>query len=193
QSLLRNRRERKPKRAARSRFHGIFRCLPLRLEQLEDRTLLTTVSWDGGAGTLRWDDAQNWSNDALPGNSDDAVIGSAFSGLTITHDIGDVSVRSLTSAAAIQVAGGTFALGSATSQIDDAFTVSGGSLLLSSATLNGPGTLSNAAGRTLTLTSSTINAALVNQGAIVIRAGDSINGSFTTTADSTLTVQGDGF
>src|SRR5262249_12797898 len=144
-------------------------------------------------GTLRWDDAQNWDTNALPGSADDAVISSAFSGLTITHDAGDVSIRSLTSAAGIRVAGGTFALGSATSQIDDALTVSGGSLLLSSPTLNGPGTLTNAAGPSLPLTSSTMNAALVNQGTIVIRAGATIAGSFTTTADSTLTVQADGF
>jgi hypothetical protein len=110
QTLLGNRRKRKAKRSLRSRFRRLFRCLPLRLEQLEDRTLLTTVSWDGGAGTLRWVDAQNWSTDALPGNSDDAVIGAAFAGLTITHDVGGVSIRSLTSAAAIQVTGGTFAL-----------------------------------------------------------------------------------
>src|SRR5256885_12383136 len=59
----------------------------------------------------------------------------------------------------------------------------------SSDLVNGPGTITNVAGRTLTLTNSTINAALVNQGAIVIRAGAGINGSFTTTADSTLTVR----
>src|SRR5262249_56825100 len=121
-------------------------------------------------GTLRWDDAQNWDTNALPGSADDAVISSAFSGLTITHDAGDVNIRSLTSAAALRVAGGTFALGSATSQIDDAFTVSGGSLLLSSTTLNGPGTLTNVAGQTPTLTSSTVHAALVNPGAPRIRA-----------------------
>src|SRR5262249_56844895 len=138
-------------------------------------------------GTLRWDDAQNWDTNALPGSADDAVISSAFSGLTITHDAGDVSIRSLTSAAGIRVAGGTFALGSATSQIDDAFTVSGGSLLLSSTTLNGPGTLTNVAGQTLTLTSSTVNAALGNQGALVIRARDPISGRLPNPAASALT------
>src|SRR5262245_39912112 len=97
-SLLRNRRARKSNHSALSRWRRLFHRLPLRLEQLEDRTLLTTVSWDGGAGTLRWDDAQNWSTDALPGTADDAVIGAAFSGLTITHDTGDVSIHSLTSA-----------------------------------------------------------------------------------------------
>src|SRR5262245_37773623 len=158
QTLLGNRRKRKAKRSVSSRFGRLFRRLPLHLEQLEDRTLLTTVSWDGGAGTLRWDDAQNWSIDALPGSSDDAVIGTAFAGLTITHDTGDVSILSLTSAAALRVAGGTFALGAATSQIDDAFTVSGGSLLLSSTSINGPGTIINKA--SLELRSSTINTSL---------------------------------
>lgn len=35
------------------------------------------VSWDGGAGTSNWSDGANWSNDLVPGVSDDVVIASA--------------------------------------------------------------------------------------------------------------------
>src|SRR5262249_33084923 len=88
---------------------------------------------------------------------------------------------------------GTLSLSGTTATFTPDFSNATTTLTVNNSTVNGPGTLTNAAGRTLTLTNSTINAALVNQGAIVIRAGDSINGSFTATADSTLTVQGDGF
>ena len=55
-------------------------------------------------------------------------------------------------------------------------------------TLNGPGTLTNAT--SLTLTTTTINAPLVNQGLLLVRGNASnINGTFTTVAGSTLRLQ----
>ena len=61
---------------------------------------------------------------------------------------------------------------------------------LSLATVNGPGTLTNAAGQTLTLQADTIDAPLLNQGTIDAVRGyaDTIGGSFTTTAGSALDV-----
>lgn len=38
--------------------------VPLSVEQLEGRMLLTAVSWDGGAGTANWHDVLNWSSDS---------------------------------------------------------------------------------------------------------------------------------
>ncbi len=35
---------------------------------------LTAVSWTGDAGTLNWGDANNWSNNAVPGSADDVTI-----------------------------------------------------------------------------------------------------------------------
>jgi hypothetical protein len=43
-------------------------------ELLEPRVLLAAVSWDGGAGTVEWTDALNWSNDLLPGPDDNVTI-----------------------------------------------------------------------------------------------------------------------
>ncbi|MBX9656515.1 hypothetical protein K2Y11_23100 [bacterium] len=44
------------------------------LESLEDRTVSAVVLWDGVAGTTNWQDALNWSTDALPGTTDDVRI-----------------------------------------------------------------------------------------------------------------------
>src|SRR4030095_6040837 len=46
------------------------------LEALESRCLLTAVSWDGGAGSVFWNDANNWSNNQVPTAADDVTIGS---------------------------------------------------------------------------------------------------------------------
>jgi hypothetical protein len=44
------------------------------LLRLEDRTTPVVVTWDGGAGTLNWTDAKNWSTDTLPGAADDVTV-----------------------------------------------------------------------------------------------------------------------
>jgi hypothetical protein len=44
------------------------------IERLEDRLLLSAVSWDGEAGDGLWTTAQNWSGDFLPGADDDVTI-----------------------------------------------------------------------------------------------------------------------
>src|SRR5437762_1964873 len=104
---------------------------PLVLEHLEDRLAPAVILWDGGPlGTgTSWNNPVNWAGDMLPGAADDAQIGSAFTGITVISS-GNVTVRSVASAAALQVTAGTFALGAATSQIDAALTVSGGALQL---------------------------------------------------------------
>jgi hypothetical protein len=68
-----------------------FRPLPIRLEE---RTLLSTVSWINPSGG-DWDTPSNWSTGALPGPSDDVVIDTA--GITVTHSSSAAdSVSSLT-------------------------------------------------------------------------------------------------
>src|SRR5262245_34509481 len=96
----------------RQRRAAALRYMPLRFEPLEERTLLAVVLWDGGpAGTgANWNDPVNWAGNVLPGGSDDAQIGAAFAGITITSS-SNVSVRSVTSAAPLQITAGTYALG----------------------------------------------------------------------------------
>ncbi|MFN0051311.1 MAG: hypothetical protein ACKV0T_03920 [Planctomycetales bacterium] len=43
-------------------------------EVLETRTVLASVTWDGGAGDGLWTSAANWSGDGVPGSSDDLTI-----------------------------------------------------------------------------------------------------------------------
>src|SRR4029077_13883201 len=64
-------------------------------------------------------------------------------------------------------------------------------LSISSSTVNGPGIVTNAAGKSLTLLGSTINAALVNQGTLLVEGTSAVNGVLTAAAGSTLRVQGD--
>ncbi|MCP4784171.1 MAG: hypothetical protein GY903_02720 [Fuerstiella sp.] len=74
------------------------------MELLEQRTLLTMLSWDGGAdgaGTS-WHQPENWVGDALPGASDGVKIGADFRGIVAS---GNVSVRSVTSDSPIQISG----------------------------------------------------------------------------------------
>src|SRR5436309_2113280 len=62
-------------------YSGSSRALAYRLaktvyytvEQLERRTLLAAVSWDGGGDGTNWNDPINWSTDAGPGSADDAT------------------------------------------------------------------------------------------------------------------------
>lgn len=37
-----------------------------------------TKSWDGGAGTVNWEDANNWSGNTLPTAADSVIIKNAF-------------------------------------------------------------------------------------------------------------------
>ena len=98
----------------------------LRRERLEPRHLLATVSWDGGAGTELWDDAANWSNDALPTSSDDVMI-SAAADVTVVHNRNVTQIRSLTTNSPFQLSGGELSI-SEDATIHSEFTLSGGVL-----------------------------------------------------------------
>src|SRR5688572_32469314 len=72
QSLRRRLTERRKNRQKRLLTRHSFRPLG---EQLENRTLLAAVSWDGGGGSNRdWFQALNWVGDVVPGVEDVAVI-----------------------------------------------------------------------------------------------------------------------
>src|SRR5437762_3478666 len=66
-------------------------------------------------------------------------------------------------------------------------------LALAGSTLNGPGTLTNAVGKTLGADNSTLNCTVVNQGLLVFRGfGNNIGGTLENQAGATLRVLGDG-
>ncbi|MDB5334855.1 MAG: hypothetical protein JWN70_474, partial [Planctomycetaceae bacterium] len=57
----------------RRRLDAKSKILPQNLEQLENRTLLTTFVWDGGGDGSHWNDATNWVGDTKPDTTDDIV------------------------------------------------------------------------------------------------------------------------
>jgi hypothetical protein len=103
-------------------------------ESVEDRTLLSTVTWLHNASG-DWDNPANWNTGTLPSSSDDVSI--PFAGITVTHSTGDDSVNSLDSKAAVVLSGGSLSVANA-STLESSLEVSG------TVTLNGPVTISGA-------------------------------------------------
>src|SRR5215471_15143497 len=80
------------------------------VSRLEERTLLSTVSWiNPNSGD--WSDPANWSTGSLPGPSDDVVIDQPS--ITVTHNAGTDSVNSITSQDSIALNGGKLTIASA--------------------------------------------------------------------------------
>ena len=94
-----------------------------------------TVSWDGGGGDLNWNNPQNWSGKALPGNSDDVVI-NVPPNVTVVCPNGAI-IRSMQCTGSFSLAGGTF-------------TLTGGSSMIAGDLLTSPGTSISANGTGVT-------------------------------------------
>ncbi len=93
-------------RRGRYRSHRRGRRLfRLAMEALEPRTLLSNVAWTGSGDGTTWTDAANWSNDAVPGASDDVTIDLSY-GQPVELTSGAQSVSGLTmSGGTLQVTG----------------------------------------------------------------------------------------
>ena len=83
--------------------------------------------------------------------------------------------------------------GGVTANFTPSFATDSMSLVLQSATLNGPGTITNAAGRSISLRSSAINAPFVNNGSLLVDGTSALGGAVTTGGASSIRVQGNGF
>ena len=112
---------------ARSRSRS---CRP-RLEWMEERTLLSNVSWTGNAHDNNWDTPGNWSTDSLPGMGDDVTINTSAD--VVHSDSMTDTINSLTSSQPLTISGGTLSIASA-------FTTSS-TLTISGGTLNDPGAI----------------------------------------------------
>jgi len=125
-----------------------------------------TESWDNGAGTGLWRTATNWSNDVLPGASDEVCIGAGF---PVTLSSGTQSIRSLTAESPLTISAGTLstAAGSSTTaalSLSGAGVLTGagnlrvsGLLTWSGGTMSGPGTTtSTTANDGLTISSTAV-------------------------------------
>ncbi|MFO0828334.1 MAG: hypothetical protein U0572_09300 [Phycisphaerales bacterium] len=121
-------------------------------------------TWDGGAGTLNWNDANNWSPDGVPTLSDDVVIDVPASLVTITIAGTGASANTLSSnekisaSAALTIASASTVNGlvTTTSSIAHSGPVTfAGGLTLSGASLSGGGVTTIPVGATLTLNTGT--------------------------------------
>src|SRR5262245_56780703 len=104
-------------------------------EWLEDRRVLSAVSWDGGGDGTSWSNRFNWSGDALPGAGDDVTINAAAN-VTITHASGSDTIKSLSSSNAINLSGGTLSVLNSAA-LSKNLTLSGGTLKDTTITTSG--------------------------------------------------------
>jgi RHS repeat-associated protein len=95
----------------------------MQLERLEERVVLSTVSWDGGGGDNLWSNPDNWSGNQLPGAGDEVTI-AADGDITILHDVGASEVSSLSIEENLEVRNSTL-------NVSGDFAVSSGSWLSS--------------------------------------------------------------
>lgn len=94
------------------------------VNSLEPRTLLAAVMWDGGGGDFQWNNPLNWDTDMLPGAADDVTIDFGANDFTVVHSGGTNLINRLTSAAALDISGGTLLVNSA-STVDGDLQLSG--------------------------------------------------------------------
>jgi hypothetical protein len=90
-------------------------------------------------------------------------------------------------AGAIEGSGG-LVLNSVTASFTEPVTNANTSLFVNASTINGPGTLTNWPGRTLSLYSSTVNAPFVNEGLLITSGSSVIGGTLTNPAGGTIRV-----
>ncbi len=115
----------KAKELAGSKRKSKSRIRRLQLEHLEDRVLLSVVSWINPAGG-DWDTSGNWSTGQVPGAADDAVIN--YANITVTHNTSSSdSVNSITSQATLILSGGVLTVAS-TLDSTNPVTLEGGAL-----------------------------------------------------------------
>lgn len=153
-----------PERALRKRWRRRRRIQyrPLQLELLEDRQLLSTVSWTNPAGG-NWDQAANWKDDTganrVPTNADDVVIDLSGADYTVTLNV-DATVASVR----LNSSNATLSLSSRTITVDGQANLDAGNLNLLSSAWSGAGRLAN-------------DAAILVQGSSIISSPFDQNGS----------------
>ncbi len=182
---------------------------PRLLEPLEPRTLLAAIAWDGGAGTLSWHDAPNWSTNTLPGPADDVTINVPGATPTITHAAGvTTSIRSLVCNEFFALSAGTLATSVQWRQ-NGPMTMTGGAItgagnLVVNAGLTWTGGTMSGAGKTQILPTGTLTVApatnvtlardLVNNGTLKWTGGSIrfVDAILTNLAGRTFNVQSGG-
>ncbi len=101
-----------------------------------------------------------------------------ISGGTLNHDAGSIGGE------------GALALSGVAVNLGVDFTNDVGALTFTNSTVNGPGILTNPVGKSITLSGTTVNAELVNDGTLRARATSAINGALSNGVAATLRVEG---
>jgi hypothetical protein len=141
-------------RPARRKVPATFRP---RFEMLEDRTLLNAVHWANPVSG-NWNTASNWENSHVPVVGDTAIIDAAGTNYTVTLDV-NPTVDGIT----LNSANATFSASSRTLTVNGPATLSAATVLWTSSTWAGTGTLTNGAAGTLVVQgSSTFSAPFSN-------------------------------
>ncbi|HEX4071489.1 MAG TPA: hypothetical protein VHX68_09975, partial [Planctomycetaceae bacterium] len=178
--------------------------IPSCIESLEDRILLSAVSWTGVGDGKSWNNAQNWNTDTVPGASDDVTINLANS-QTIVYSsaAGTTAIHSLNGSDPFSITGGSLTV-TGNSTLTGSFSMTGGTLTASGSgvtfTANGSTTIAvspenvslEADGGTLSLPQ--LAAVTSSDGGGQLTLGDSVNGgtidlSSLATVDPSVDVQ----
>ncbi len=91
---------------------------------MEERTLLSPVTWTGAAGNNDWDTPDNWSTASVPGSMDDVTI-NIPADITHASNTAD-SINSLTSDQPLTISSGSISIATASTLGD--LTLKGGTL-----------------------------------------------------------------
>jgi hypothetical protein len=144
-----------------------------------------TVTWDGGAGSFSWIDANNWNPDGVPGAADDVVI-DVVGAITVTIPSGTQTINSLDCAENLTISNGTLSV-SAASSIDGLLTWSAGTIG-GTGTLDALGGMSLSTGGTKSLSGTLVNHATATWTAGLLSILD--NGLFTNLPGALFDAQG---
>ena len=132
-------------------------CRP-RMEWMEPRTLLSAVTWTGGAGDNNWDSVANWNPERVPTSTDDVTINIAANVVYSLANVTD-SINSLTSTEPLTISAGGISIAAASTI---------GSLSISGGTLTGTGDVSVSGLVTLTAGTLSGSSSLNANGGILI-------------------------
>ena len=175
--LLRDSRRRVKTKRGQRRKKSLARLgRRLRVEALEERTLLATFAWAVGADGF-WNEPANWAvngapntDEQLPGDDDDVVISLFGVDVKVTYPSQFVTINNLTNSERLEILGGVLT-------IDNTLTLSGGTLagagdvdvanlIWNGGTMSGSGTTTVRTGGTLQVVGGTLDErTLDNKGA----------------------------
>ena len=165
------------------------RLRDVNLEPLEQRCVLSAISWDGGGDGTNWHDSNNWSGDIIPTASDDVTIDVAGTPtIAYTATSGNRSVNSLVCRETINFTGGRLSL-LTTASMEGVTTLGGGSLSGGAWTMVGQQLLFSNSGNNTLAGPITVNGDLARTGSngfLGVTGGLTLNGTLLIQSSDTV-------